>query len=309
MRGLLAIGLGTAAGYAPVIAHDVFNRFSTVRTLLQLPAVHVAPEPWPTHAAKAFWNFSNVLSGQALWVSKLGPPSPLPLSVDWAQGVLLTASLAAAALLLAVQSVRAEGRPSWRARLRLPETRLLLLTWAPVFYLALSSTPITRHYFLVLFPMPFVILSVAADRLAARSSLRRDCLLAAAGVAIALNLTTVAYAWAWLARTGGAAAYGPTLANREAAVSFIRADSGGEFEVDLGFAREPLPYVFLFRRQQAVAVDVNRERVSRIASSSSATRRHYRILEPEYFPGASDGDIPVWRTTSVQVRRVDDGRR
>lgn len=309
-RRLLAVAgmlAGALMGYSPLIAYDVSHGFPNLRALMQLPALHAGETDRLTHMVKTVWNFANVLSGQGLWVSKLGREQYLPLAVDWAQG-LVGAALFVGALALIVRGAAAAG--GWRAaRLSRQDGMLVIFVVVPVAYLLLSRSVIQRHYFLFLYPAPLLVIARGVDLWMASSPgvgrLSRVRLAAPAlvGVLCALNLVTLAYAYSFLAQRGGEGEYGTVLTDKQRAVQFIQADSHGAFSVDVRAVQETLPYVFLFQARGGITVEGREDAARSVAAGAAgAPVSRYRIVEPAYHAAQlGPGERELYRSRGVVV--------
>jgi 4-amino-4-deoxy-L-arabinose transferase-like glycosyltransferase len=271
-RAASSAGAGVLIGYGPVLLHDAVNGFPTVTTLLRLPALHAAADPRAWHVGKTVWNFSNVLSGQGLWVSKLAHRPYLPSWIDWTQGILFSTSLLAAAF--AVVRWRARGPASPRA-----DHLVITFIAAPTVYLLLAGSQIHRHYFLVLYPLPFLLIARGITMWRARDARLAVWVSAAVLIGLVLNLATLVFAHRFLRQFGGEGEYGTALADKQAAVTYILHESSG-YDVTLA-VQERLPYAFLFGRAAA-----DTEATDRLTSpdATAKVRTKFRIVEPSYDP-------------------------
>jgi hypothetical protein len=302
-----AIGfvIGVALGYAPVLIYDLGNDFPNMRAFLQLPLLHATDEPRLTHFAKTIWNFFNVLSGQALWVSKLSKIQYLPIGLDWAQGLLFAGLFIGALVLIVFQHVRGRPFSQWWA-LAPSDAILLALTLLPTAYLFFSRSLIQRHYFLFLYPLPFIILARGLELWQSRYApivrwpglrwLVPGLLL----LGVSLNFVTLAFGHRFLAETGGEGEYGTAFIEKQRAVEFIKSDSPGAARVSLEMAQEAWPYEFLFQIAGLKWQPVTR--VADLCESPDTLEPSpvYIIIEPDYHDFTLTGND----TAALELRSV-----
>ncbi|MDH4135286.1 MAG: glycosyltransferase family 39 protein [Anaerolineae bacterium] len=305
---VLLIASGVAIGYAPILLHDVSHGFTNIEGLAHLPTLHAVDEPRIFHYAKTLWNFANVLSGQALWVSKLSEFPYLPAFIDWGQGILFSALFLLALAIIATENSR--GKP-FRQAIKLPyqDAMLLLFVILPTAYLFLSRSLIQRHYFLFFYPVPFLIIARGIElwqgRLTQRKSPRGLAFVAplALSMACMLNLVTVAYGHDFLLKSGGEGQYGTVLADKQGAVDFILAHSSGNYAVNIEDVQETLPYVFLFQVRDDIMVEGREDSAVSIWIASAERQSHqYRIVELSYHDlSIADGEKVLYKSGGVVV--------
>jgi 4-amino-4-deoxy-L-arabinose transferase-like glycosyltransferase len=304
---VLLVVLGMVIGYAPILLYDVSHGFPNMTGLARLPSLHATEETRTFHFAKTLWNFANVLSGQALWVSKLSDSSYLPAFIDWGQGLLFNGLFLFALGMIA--SVNVRGRSLKQALQQLPyrDALLLLFVILPAAYLFVSRSLIQRHYFLFLYPAPFLIvargLQLWTSRPAPKSLPQGITWVIPALLVIActFNLITVCYAYNFMVESGGEGQYGTVLADKESAVDFILAHSEGNYEVNVESAHETLPFVFLFQaRDGDILVQGREDAAISIRAASTRQPRQYRVVEPTYH----DLSLAAGEETLYQSRGV-----
>ncbi len=298
--------IGLLIGYVPILIYDAQHSWVNLGALGQLSSLHADGESRATHLAKLAWNFSNVLSGQGLWISKLGKTPFLPAVIEWGQGALFSGAFVVALLAFALGRKR-NGRALAEV-LPLQDALVLLFTLAPVAYFAVSRSTIQRHYFIFLYPLPFILLArgaqIVCQQLAARVSPQwvRRFALAGFALALSLNIVTLGAAGAYLAAQRGRSEYGTVWADKHAAVQSVLRDSGGAFDVDLSAVQEPLPYLYLLREAAAGAVTASPDDLyaPRIATAAAADRR-YRIIEAEYHADAAALSRIIFQAPGIVV--------
>jgi len=286
---VLVYAAGVALGYAPVLIYDLFNGFTNLRGILLLPALHATDEPRLSHMAKTIWNFSNVLSGQGLWVSKLSKTPFLPAWMEWAQGLLMTGLFIFAAVVVVTTTLRAAGSLR-RLRLGHQDALLLLFIALPFLYLLLSRSLIQRHYFIFFSPLPLVLIARGVELWLRRQpalGMRAGALapLAVLGACVALNLFTALAMLSFLRQSGGEGEYGTVLGDKEAAVALVVAQAGSNLAVDLRGVREALPFVYLFEARVDVAVEGEEATATALKGvAASPQPLRFRLVELPYAP-------------------------
>jgi hypothetical protein len=304
---VILIGSGVVIGYSPIIIYDLFNGFVNLGGLIRLPSLHAVDEPRIFHFAKTLWNFENVLSGQALWVSKLSDFPYLPALVDWGQGLLFTGLFL---LALAVVVMENGQDKSLKQALKFShrDGLLLLFIILPLAYLFLSRSLIQRHYFLFFYPAPFLILArgLALWQNWVAGKQRFKGLTFAAPLALSaaclLNLITVIYGYNFLVRSGGEGQYGTILADKQSAVEFILAHSQGNYKVNVETVQETLPYVFLFEAADDIVVEGREDIATSISSSTAGDQHQYRLVEPSYHAASvGHGEKILYQARGVTV--------
>lgn len=310
---VVLLGLGVLIGYAPILIYDATHNFANLSVLARLPSFHAAPaseaqESRITHIVKAVWNFSNVLSGQGMWVSKLSKQPYLPRAIDWGQGILGAALFGMALLTMLVANMR--GKPLRQAiKFPLADAIILLAALVPLFYMAFSSSPVQRHYFIFFYPAVFLVMARGLTLLQAMLERRplwppvRWAIPTALALLCVMNLMTNLYARQFVTVTGGQGEYGTVLADKEDAIRAILNRAGERFEVDLAGVQEPLPYIFLLERDVPIRYDGPPELVKRVLSAQDeGLTRRYRIIEPEYDKTAQavEGDV-IFHSRGVMV--------
>ena len=312
---LALLSVGAGIGYAPILLYDVQNNFANLRALLRLPALHAVNDPFPTHAAKTIWNFENVMSGQALWVSKLSQTQYLPNAMDWLQGIAMTLLLGIA--LGAVLWVNARhnassknSAPRWRERLHLPfaDGMLLVMVFLPTLYLLISRGLIQRHYFIILYPTLFLLLArgfdLAQTQLRANPKLRMVMrgLMFLFALVVLLNLVTNYFMFRFLAERGGEGEFGTVLQDKTRAAQFILADSNQQFRVQLQNTQEGLPFQFLFRAVTPIRAQGPANDPTAVISDSASQLKTYRIVETAYHPlQLGQGERVLFQTRGTVV--------
>ncbi len=310
----LLVGLGVSVGYAPILLYDLFHGFPNIQGLTRLPSLHTVDEPRIFHFAKTLWNFTNVLSGQGLWVSKLSEFPYLPSLIDWGQGILFTALFLFALAVIVIDNSR--GKPLKQA-IKFPYQNAVLLLFVilPTAYLFFSRGLIQRHYFLFFYPVPFLIIAkgiVLWQRYLAQRNLSRGLFLVAPLallIACLLNLVTAIYGYNFLVQSGGQGQYGTSLTDKESAVDFILTHSNGNYTINLETVQETLPYVFLFEANDEIIVKGREDLAQSISSVSTGEghRNQYRIVEPTYHDLLiSDKEKMLYRARGVVVISVPD---
>jgi 4-amino-4-deoxy-L-arabinose transferase-like glycosyltransferase len=309
------VGLGVAIGYAPILLYDVLYGFPNLTGLARLPTLHATDAPRMFHYIKTLWNFANVLSGQALWVSKLSGSPYLPVFIDWGQGILFNTLFLLALVTIMMENFR--GRP-FKQAIKFPYRGALLLLFLilPATYLFLSRSLIQRHYFLFFYPVPFLIIARGIElwqaRLTQRKSSKGLAFVAplALSVACILNLVTVAYGCDFLVRSGGEGQYGTILVDKQGVVDFILIHSNGNYMVNVESVQDTLPYVFLFRASDDVIVEGKEDSATSIQSASAKEQpNQYKIVEPTYHDLLiADGDKELYRSRGVVVVSREEAR-
>lgn len=314
---LVMLGLGFLIGYAPILIYDATHNFANLGVLVRLPSLHKLnaaageSESRVQHIAKVLWNFSNILSGQGLWVSKLSRQSFLPPALDWGQGLIGTTLFAVAFATMVVANVK--GKPFIQA-IRFPhqDAIVLLAALTQLAYMLVSSSPVQRHYYIFLYPAVFLVMARGLTLLQTAIARRKPgaglqwVVPTALILLFALNLTTILYARSFLIRTGGQGEYGTVLEDKIAAVRAIHAETGKAFEVDLTNVQEPLPYIFLLERQVPLTFEGAPEYAAQVAyaptAPTSGSRQRYQIIEPEYAksPAFDSGRI-IFQSRGVVV--------
>jgi hypothetical protein len=293
---------GLVLGYAPIIIYDLFHNFSNLLGLIFISSLHAVDEPRLFHFAKTFWNFSNVLSGQALWVSKLAEKPYQPAWVEWGEGILITGLFLAAFVSLLVNSAR--GKRGMRAlAFNHRDGLLLLFITIPAVYLLFSKSTIQRHYFIFFYPLPFLLIARGFEiwqQWLGQNSIWFRLLMLVGVAAITLNLITDVNMINFIAQRGGEGEYGTVLADKRAAVEFILNQSVGQYRVDLARTQETLPYEFLFRAVSNPSWDeINRVLLS---GSPGESMNHYTIIELPY-AGLASTDKIVFQSRGVVVSK------
>lgn len=280
-------GLGVIVGYLPIVIYDLMHGFPNVQAIAVLPSLHATEEPRLTHIAKALWNFSNVLSGQGLWVSKLAKTPFLPAWQEWSQGILFSALFGLGAAMTVYTVWRASGGVWRRVRLSHQDALLVLFIGMPLLYLLLSRSLIQRHYFIFFVPLTQIMVARGIElwlqhsRSLARSL--RFIPVVMLGIGLVLNLATATAIFASLHQSGGASEYGTVLGDKADAATAIIAASNGNFTIDLTGVRETLPFIFLFER--AVPLTISGTEVTATAVQTrlpTAPLRTYRVIERPY---------------------------
>jgi 4-amino-4-deoxy-L-arabinose transferase-like glycosyltransferase len=307
---VIGFALGVALGYAPVLIYDLTHDFPNIRAFLQLPSLHATDESRLTHFAKTIWNFFNVLSGQALWVSKLSKVQYLPAILDWAQGLVFAGLFVGALALIVLQHIRGRPLRQWWS-LAPNDAVVLALTLLPTAYLFFSRSLIQRHYFLFLYPLPFILLARGLELWQSRYVpigrwpwlrwLAPGLLVMGLG----LNLVTTVFGYRFLVETGGEGEYGTVLIEKQRAVAFIQSDSPGSVRVSLEMVQEVWPYEFLFQ-----AAGLPWQPVARVADlcggpDALGSFPAYAIVEPDYH----DFILTGRDTTALELRSVTVIRR
>jgi hypothetical protein len=304
--------LGVALGYAPILLYDMQHGWVNLGALSQLSALHAGGDSRVTHLAKLVWNFSNVLSGQGLWVSKLGNDAYLPSPIDVAQGVLFSGAFAAAVLAIVwpnLQRLRESGALLTRLRrFAFADAVVLAFTFAPLVYFAISRSSIQRHYFIFLFPLPFIVIArgaaLIARGLTQRLGPQRPYALGALalGAMLLLNTITLVYGARYLATQHGRAEYGTAWADKSAAVRALIAAAPGGFRVDLAQTQEPLPYLYLLRTgAPAAQIDPTALYATDVLAASGTSAPRYRIIELEYHPDADRAGRTIFQSPGIIV--------
>ncbi|MDW8145867.1 MAG: glycosyltransferase family 39 protein [Roseiflexaceae bacterium] len=278
-----------ALGYIPNIIYDLTSNFVHIRGIVSLPSIHSTDEPRVVHFAKTIWNFTNVLSGQGMWVSKLSKSQYLPSVIDWTQGILYSLIFTACLILIFYNAIRyTEG--SWRnVRISYKDAVVLLFLLLPLAYLFFSESPIQRHYFLFLYPMPLLVIARGLElwrlQFSPKYGISKANLFVFAIIPIlcSLNLVTLGYGYHFLEKTGGQGEYGTVLSDKQRVVNYIIEHSGGQYKVDLDGVQELLPYVFLFQARGEIVIDGDIMIAHSIQSyPSSHDLPKYRIVETNY---------------------------
>jgi 4-amino-4-deoxy-L-arabinose transferase-like glycosyltransferase len=275
-----AVLVGAGLGYLPILLYDLQHQFSTARTLLQMNSLHRSPDAFLVHVLKVVWQFTNVLSGQGLWFSKIALRSAyLPAPVDWGQGIIGSLWFAAAGVQAARGWWRERHSPSPLAAAYL---LMLLILALPLAQLTLGRGEVQRHYFITIFPVPFLLMSLAVDRWRAQ----RPCRFAPYPTVVAfvaLNIVTVGAAWRYLETTGGDSGVGVVVADKQAAAAFITNHARDAF-VDLRGAQESLPYVFLFSAGVPLPPPEPSAGYTNMSWGDGRKAGRYRIVERRYHP-------------------------
>jgi 4-amino-4-deoxy-L-arabinose transferase-like glycosyltransferase len=302
------VGLGVTVGYAPILLYDISHGLTNIMGLARLPLLHAVDESRIFHAIKTLWNFANVLSGQALWVSKLSDSSYLPALVDWGQGVLLSILFLLGLAMIVFK--HSQSKPFKKA-IKLPHQDAMLVFFVilPTAYLFLSRSLIQRHYFLFLYPLPFLIVArgikLWQSHTAPRGLPRSIALIVpiALLVACTFNLVTVFFGYDFLVKSGGEGQYGTILVDKESAVDFILDRSSGHYVVNIENVQETLPYVFLFQVRDDIFVEGEENSALSVRSGSVDGRPHeFRIVEPSYHDlSIADGERVLHRFRGVVV--------
>jgi 4-amino-4-deoxy-L-arabinose transferase-like glycosyltransferase len=299
--GLLAIGV--LIGYAPILIYDALNGWVNLGALSRLSSLHAGGDTRLTHLTKLLWNFSNVLSGQGLWVSKLGKGGYMPSAIEFAQGGLFALVFGAAVCAVLMPMLRAR-------RLALPFTdaAVLAFTFAPLVYFAISRGTIQRHYFIFLFPLPFLLIArgaaIALPWLRQRLGARPATVLGATALAsmLLLNLTTLGYGVTFLQTFRGRAEYGTAWADKSRAVEALLRDAAPNTRVDLSRVQEPLPYLYLLRDAATLEpTDLYAARVDLSGSASGAEPKTVRIVEVDYHPNPALTGTVIFRSPGIVV--------
>ena len=300
---------GVAIGYAPNIIYDLTSDFVHIKSIMSLPSLHAVDEPRIFHFAKTIWNFSNVLSGQGLWVSKLSKSQHLPSFIDWGQGVLY--SLVFMICLAAIFYYIAGDSQADRLRFRISykDAIVLLILLLPLAYLFFSRSLIQRHYFLFIYPLPLLVIARGFEILSSRIFLKKDTVqvrlifLVVLTIMCLLNLITIGYAARFLEQTGGQGEYGTVFVNKDRVASYIVEHSSGEYIVDLSHVQESLPYVFLFQSRGKIIIDGDHMIADTIQSYPPSHRSlKYRIVETYYHPVVVEpGEQIVFQVQGIVV--------
>ncbi len=302
------VSIGVAIGYSPIVIYDITHNFVNLTGLMHLPTLHAVNEPRIFHYAKTLWNFENILSGQALWVSKLSDVSFIPKIIDWGQGFLFSGLFILAVIMLVAKNFQGK---SFKEGFRLSHQDALVLFFVifPAAYLFLSRSLIQRHYFLFLYPLPLLIIGRGLTLWQSNlnhKNVSKGVYLVVPFVfilACCLNFVTVLYGYTFLNLSGGEGQYGTVLADKQKAVNFIRADSQGAYEVKINKVQETLPYVFLFEAKDSISVEGREDIAEAIYSTSTAEQLHqYEIIEPKYFDeNAFEGRKVLYQSRGVMV--------
>lgn len=281
--------MGVVVGYIPNIIYDLTSDFVHIRGIISLPSIHSTDEPRAVHFAKTIWNFTNVLSGQGMWVSKLSKSQYLPSVIDWTQGIVYSIVFAACLILILYNAIR-DAKDGWRnVRISYKDAVVLLFLLLPLAYLFFSKSPIQRHYFLFLYPMPLLVIARGLElwrsQLSPKYGSSRVNLFVFAIILIlcSLNLVTLGYGYRFLEQTGGQGEYGTVLSDKQQVVDYIVEHSGGQYKVDLNGVQESLPYVFLFQTRGEIVIDGDIMIAHSIHSYPPAHNLpKYRIVETNY---------------------------
>ena len=300
---------GVALGYAPNIIYDLTSDFAHIKSIMLLPSLHAVDEPRIFHFAKTIWNFSNVLSGQGLWVSKLSKSQYLPSFIDWGQGVLY--SLVFIVCLAAIFYYIASNSKSDRLRFSISykDAIVLLFLLLPLAYLFFSRSLIQRHYFLFIYPLPLLVIARGFEILSSRIFLKKDTVkvrsifLVVLAILCLFNVITIGYAARFLEQTGGQGEYGTVFVNKDRVVSYIVEHSSGEYIVDLRNVQESLPYVFLFQTRGKIIIDGDHMIAYTLQSYPPSHRSpKYRIVETYYHPVVVEpGERIVFQVPGIVV--------
>ena len=106
-----------------------------------------------------------------------------------------------------------------------------------------------------------------------------------------------------LHKSGGEGQYGTILVDKESAVDFILAHSGGNYAVNIEDVQETLPYVFLLQVRDDIMVEGEESSAVSIRTASVEGRPHeYRIVEPSYHNlSIVGGETVLYRSRGVVV--------
>lgn len=279
---LVAGMVGLAIGYAPVIIYDAANGWQQMRGILGVGGVRMAQDAnWMSHLARFGWDFENVLSGQGLWVSKLGfQTSYLPGWVEWGQGAALA--------ILGILAVGGYANAYLRGRagdnlLTRADVVCILYAGVPLIYLAASNGPILRHYFLLLVPIVFLLI---ARGLSLVHATWQKYAWGGVIALVLLNLFTCVEMTQFLTSARSGWDYGTVLEDKLQAVAWIEAQSADGFVVDASRTREALAYYALLRAQAPATFD-ERLGVIRSTSGRAMPRTCIMIIEPQFY------DVPT----------------
>jgi 4-amino-4-deoxy-L-arabinose transferase-like glycosyltransferase len=304
----ILLSIGVVIGYLPIILFDITHGFVNLNGLLHLPSLHAVDEPRVFHFLKTLWNFENVLSGQALWTSKLSDIAYLPGMIDWGQGILFTVIFLLALAMMLAENFR--GKSIKQAlKFSYQEALLVLFILLPTGYLFFSRSLIQRHYFLFLYPIPFLIIAkgfMLGPEFLARKNINSllhwiaPVILIFAGM---LNIITIIYGFNFLMQSGGEGEYGTVLNDKQGAVDFILNHSNGAYEVNIENVQESLPYVFLFKAQDNITVKGREDMAKAIYSISISENSHqYSIIESKYYTGSDlDHNKILYKSRGVIV--------
>jgi hypothetical protein len=298
-------------GYAPILIYDIQNGWVNLGALSRLSSLHAGGDTRAAHLAKLIWNFSNVLSGQGLWVSKLGKGGYMPQPIEFAQGGLFALVFGAAVLAMLWPALR-----QLRARkfaLSFADAAVLAFTFAPLIYFAISRGSIQRHYFIFLFPLPFILIARGAalilPALRERIGAGRSNVLGAMtlGAMLVLNAVTLAFGASYLSTNRGRAEYGTSWADKARAVDALLNHAGANKQVDLSLTQEPLPYLYLLRDYGRVdPTDLYATRVDIDGEAAGGPVTRVRIVEVDYHPSTElSGDV-IFRSPGIIVEAVVD---
>ncbi len=284
---VLMYSLGVALGYAPVILYDLFHSFANLQGILSLPQVHATADPRHIHMAKTIWNFSNVLSGQGLWVSKVSKTPFLHPAIEWGQGLILSGLLLFSGIIMILHIWHTNGSARWW-RLKYQDALVFMFILFPLLYLFFSRSVIQRHYFIFFAPLTMILIARGLEiwkdqnHFTVPQFIRRTPMILL-GVGLILNCVTALMLLSFIQQSGGEGEYGTVLADKKAAITTIVSTAGDDFILDLQGAREPLPFIFLVEAQVGGQVSGDLEVATEIqANGTSGQPRMFRVVELPY---------------------------
>lgn len=273
--------LGILLGYLPIIIYDLVNGFTNIFGLLSILQHHSGDESSLFNMIKTIWNFTNILSGQALWVSKLSSKPFIPLIIDWSQGIIYTFLFVISFLIIILGLLINIKSEKVRNILPVREGILLLFIILPIIYLLFSQSLIQRHYFIFFYPIPFLIISRGIELWTIKTKQRGKSLIFQSIpvflliIAVALNIVTIIYMGVFINK-GGEGEYGIILEDKIEAAKYILNNSNKNYSVDLTLVQEPTPYVFLFEIENNIFINNNS------VSSGIKPDNYYKIVELPY---------------------------
>ena len=305
----LFYALGVVLGYAPNIIYDLTSGFVHIRGIVSLPSLHAVDEPRVFHFAKTIWNFSNVLSGQGLWVSKLSNFQYLPSFIDWSQGILysLVFLICLVSIFYNISGEMKFGRHSFRISYK--DAIMLAFLLLPLAYLFFSRSLIQRHYFLFIYPFPLLVVARGFELLSSYALSKKNGIKIKPIIFVILltifllNVTTIGYIYRFLEQTGGQGEYGTVLSDKQQVVDYIIEHSKGNYMIDIRGVQESLPYVFLFQTRSEVGTDGDTMTAHSIWSYPlSYDPPRYRIIEMNYHPVIVEpGERIIFRARGIIV--------
>lgn len=302
LRGVAIYGIGVLLGYLPVVIYDFLHGFSNLRGMMMLPSIHATHDPRILHIAKTIWNFSNVLSGQGLWVSKLAKEPFIHPVIEWSMGFIFSILFCFAIIFILINHYRQDHRARIRFwQVTYQDALVIIFVVFPLAYLLLSRGLIQRHYFIFFAPLTMIVVARGLELW--RSTIPRPRWVAAIplgllGVGLSLNLFTSFMLLSFLHQRGGEGEYGTVLADKQAAVATMVAIADSDFVLDLSDVREPLPFIFLVQSHVPVQVVGAPDTATELRSHhTSLSPRRFRIVELPY------ATLSVHRNETVHFQR------